>query len=313
MDRILRQFLMVAELKSVTQAAKRLFVSQPTLTHNMKKLEADLQVDLFVRTSRGMGLTEYGEVLLEQTRIMHRVHENTLVKLGSMKVSRERGFRAGVGFAWWHLFFRELYREYRQAHPEAPAHIDTSNHLRCMDQLISGDIDFLVGHRISGLSPRLGVVFEPLFEVRDAAYVRAGHPLLESPCSLDNLLAFPAMEVTPDESRYSRQVIEDPGLKQAEHGRYHLTERVVWSSSSMSIGLDILQESDAIMTYPESMAPYFATFGVYPLQMQDAPRPMAVGLYTLEDREDDESLLSLKQMILDYLPGVSDQVTLLVP
>jgi len=101
-----------------------------------------LQVDLFVRTSRGMGLTEYGEVLLEQTRIMHRVHENTLVKLGSMKVSRERGFKAGVGFAWWHLFFRELYREYRQAHPEAPAHIDTSNHLRCMDQLISGDIDF---------------------------------------------------------------------------------------------------------------------------------------------------------------------------
>lgn len=53
MDRMLRQFLMVAELKSVTQAAKRLFVSQPTLTHNMKKLEADLQVDLFVRTSRG--------------------------------------------------------------------------------------------------------------------------------------------------------------------------------------------------------------------------------------------------------------------
>lgn len=311
MDRILRQFLMVAELKSVTQAAQRLFVSQPTLTHNMKKLEEDLQVALFVRSSRGMSLTAYGEVLLEQTRIMHRLHVNTMTKLNNMKVGRERGFRASVGFAWWHLFFRELFRDYRLAHPEAPAHVDTGNHLRAMDQLLSGDIDVLVGHRISGLNPRLNVEFEPLFEVRDAAFARAGHPLMKSPCSLDDLLAFPAMDVTPDEQRYSHQVIQDPGPKHAEYDRFHLTERIRWTSNSMSMTLDVLQESDAIMNYSETMAPYFAAFGVYPLAMQDTPVALPVGLYTLKDRSEDAALLRLRQLIHSFLPNVSDQVTLI--
>ena len=39
MDKILQQFLEVATLQNVSHAAKKLCLSQPTLTHNMKKLE----------------------------------------------------------------------------------------------------------------------------------------------------------------------------------------------------------------------------------------------------------------------------------
>ncbi|HBS7601972.1 TPA: LysR family transcriptional regulator, partial [Klebsiella pneumoniae] len=54
MDKILQQFLEVASLQNVSHAAKKLFLSQPTLTHNMKKLEESLGVQLFVRTSNGI-------------------------------------------------------------------------------------------------------------------------------------------------------------------------------------------------------------------------------------------------------------------
>ena len=313
MEKSFRQFLMVAEMRSLSHAAKRLFISQPTLTHNMKKLEESLGVELFVRSPKGMGLTVYGEALLEQARIMRRVHENTLSKLEQIRTRQERGLKVGVGFAWWQLFFRDLFREYRAAHPGAPAHIDIANHLRSMDQLLSGDIDLFIGHKIAGLSHRSGAVFMPLFQVYDQCFVRPGHPLLGRPCSLDALLDFPHLDVTPDESRYRQQVVEDTQLKEADRSRYHLAERVVWASNSMSASLDILLESDAVMTYTGTLADYLARFGIRQLDIVETQGPYTVGLYTLGDRVGDEMVTTLVHLIGSYLPGVADQVDLIAP
>ncbi|MGI5933591.1 MAG: LysR family transcriptional regulator [Lawsonibacter sp.] len=52
---------MVAELKSFTKAAERLFISQPALTKSISKLERDLGVKLFDRTSTPVQLTYAGE------------------------------------------------------------------------------------------------------------------------------------------------------------------------------------------------------------------------------------------------------------
>jgi DNA-binding transcriptional LysR family regulator len=57
-------FLEVARRQNLSQAAKQLFVSQPTLTARLQGLEASLGEQLFVRTRRGMRLTEAGEAFL---------------------------------------------------------------------------------------------------------------------------------------------------------------------------------------------------------------------------------------------------------
>jgi DNA-binding transcriptional LysR family regulator len=59
----LRTFVVVAEEGSVTKAAKRLFMTPPSVTAHIKSLEQELQVQLFVRTSRGMQITEKGQIL----------------------------------------------------------------------------------------------------------------------------------------------------------------------------------------------------------------------------------------------------------
>ncbi|MEZ5759046.1 MAG: LysR family transcriptional regulator [Emcibacteraceae bacterium] len=56
----LRYFLAVVETGSFTKAAKRVFVTQPTLSAGIKKLEADLGSKLFDRTSKRVFLTESG-------------------------------------------------------------------------------------------------------------------------------------------------------------------------------------------------------------------------------------------------------------
>lgn len=63
MDKVLVQFLAVAEEGSISGAATSLLVTQPTLTFNLKKLEQTLGVALFERSSRGVTLTRYGETL----------------------------------------------------------------------------------------------------------------------------------------------------------------------------------------------------------------------------------------------------------
>lgn len=61
--RLLRYFAAIAEEGNLTRAAHRLFVSQPSLTKQLKHLESQLGVRLFTRSSTGMKLTEAGHTL----------------------------------------------------------------------------------------------------------------------------------------------------------------------------------------------------------------------------------------------------------
>lgn len=60
----LRSFVTVAEAGSISRAAERLYVAQPALSLQLKRLESDLGVQLFTRLPRGVELTSEGEQLL---------------------------------------------------------------------------------------------------------------------------------------------------------------------------------------------------------------------------------------------------------
>src|SRR2546421_7779779 len=68
--RLLRYFTAVAEEGHLTRAARRLFVSQPALTKQIKQLESQLEVTLFTRSRAGMALTEPGQALADRTSLL---------------------------------------------------------------------------------------------------------------------------------------------------------------------------------------------------------------------------------------------------
>lgn len=75
----LKAFIAVACTKNLTQAAEKLFLSQPAVSAQIKALESDVGTALFVRTNNGMQLTRAGEVLLPEAEALlqhkHRLEQ----------------------------------------------------------------------------------------------------------------------------------------------------------------------------------------------------------------------------------------------
>ena len=64
----LKYALAIADCGSMNEAAKQLFISQPSLSETMKELEAEIGIEIFLRSNRGISLTPEGEEFLGYAR-----------------------------------------------------------------------------------------------------------------------------------------------------------------------------------------------------------------------------------------------------
>lgn len=65
----LRSFVAVAKTGNLTQAAKRLYTTPPAISAHIKMLEEELATPLFIRSSKGMALTDKGQLLLKKAQL----------------------------------------------------------------------------------------------------------------------------------------------------------------------------------------------------------------------------------------------------
>jgi aminoethylphosphonate catabolism LysR family transcriptional regulator len=112
----LRSFHAVAETESVTAAANQLHVSQPTLTTQIRQLEEEYSVELFVRTGRHVRLTDAGRQLQQITRRLFAdeadarqfLAESRELRTGHLRVGAVGPFHATEMLVAFHARYPEI-------------------------------------------------------------------------------------------------------------------------------------------------------------------------------------------------------------
>ena len=172
--RHLRYFVCVAEEQSLGRAAARLHISQPPLTRQIRDLEREVGAELFVRTTRGVELTNAGRVFLVDARKI----------LGMAELASDRAHRAGagtVGRIEIALFgtgifdvIPKLLKQYRIDHPDVELVLHNMTKAEQIEALTDHRID-LAFNRL--MRPIPGLVSEVL--LTEALFVAAPehHPL----------------------------------------------------------------------------------------------------------------------------------------
>jgi DNA-binding transcriptional LysR family regulator len=174
--RHLRYFIAVAEELHFGRAARRLHLSQPPLSQQIRRLEELLGYPLFVRTSRAVRLTSAGEVFLERAqRTLHKMDED----VEAMRtVGRGEAGTLAVGFIGSGMLttIPAMLGQYRARFPKV--------HLQLREMYTSGVIGGLkegsldVGFVRDG-DPTEGLETEALFSEPFFAVLPAKHPLAQ--------------------------------------------------------------------------------------------------------------------------------------
>ncbi len=122
----LRSFVAVAQTGNLTQAAKRLYTTPPSISAHIKALEDELSTPLFIRSSKGMALTEKGQLLLEKTQITL----DSAMDLVNLAASNQQeiigSFRLGINLTPQQAKLTQLIENVHENHPRISLYIHTS-------------------------------------------------------------------------------------------------------------------------------------------------------------------------------------------
>lgn len=182
--RDLAYFETIAELCHVGQAAERLHVTQPALSKCVARLEKELGAALFVRSGRRLTLTPMGELLLDRSRRIRQVVDETGKELNDYATGSVGQVRAGsAATTAEHLLPKALEELFRQA-PDVAVTLQIGMNDVLHDQLRAGQLDLVVGPLLNN-EPEL--VSTPIATDEVVVVARADHPIFTDRSPLERL------------------------------------------------------------------------------------------------------------------------------
>ncbi|HEX4067228.1 MAG TPA: LysR substrate-binding domain-containing protein [Acidobacteriaceae bacterium] len=139
--RHLRYFVAVAEHESISRAAKRLHVSQPPLSRQIRDLEAELGVALFRRDPQRLTLTHPGELFLKEAKQVLERFEIAVVLTREMARRDEKKVRVGHSASAAIQALPRILSGFQQHHPDSQVELRTMTTLAMADLLRRGELD----------------------------------------------------------------------------------------------------------------------------------------------------------------------------
>ncbi len=196
--RHLKYFIAVAEELNIGRASQRLYISQPHLTRQIQQLEEELNVQLLLRTPKGVELTQAGEMFLKEARNIRSLMEQGIER--TKRTSQGKMGRLDIGILGTGILHAipQILRQFRDTHPEVKVVLHTMSKAEQVEALQQKRIS--IGfHRMPLIIPDI----ENLLIVNEKLYlaVNEDHPLSQQESVSFMELAKQPIVLFPTEAR----------------------------------------------------------------------------------------------------------------
>lgn len=137
----LKYFLTIANEKNITKAAKKLHISQPPLSHQLKMLEEEIGVQLFKRTTRKLEITEVGEFLKNRSIEIIELLDNAVKEIKDLNKELQGVLKIGFVASSSAALLPSVIPNFSQDNPGVKFELKEGSTYKILDLLIHGTIE----------------------------------------------------------------------------------------------------------------------------------------------------------------------------
>ena len=202
---------------NLTEVAALLFISQPSISRQIRELEEELGVEIFTRVGKRLtGLTSPGQTLLPLIERLLLEADN-LKNAGRDFTEKDSGtLFVAATHSQARYALPAVVRDFRQMYPGVTLHLRQGSPQQIADMLLGGEAD--IGVATEALANYERLLSLPGYRWSHSVIVPPGHPLLrrEAPISLEDLTHYPI--ITYEHGFTCRR---HQNLCRAGHGHWH--------------------------------------------------------------------------------------------
>lgn len=268
-----KAFFYAAKYNSFSKAAQTLYLTQPAISQSIRRLEEELKVSLFTRTSHGMLLTPEGQLLYS-----HVEKAFDLLTAGQTKLARFSSLEDGdifIGATETGLIHYVLpnLAEFQKQYPKITVHIKGCHSHELMLMLKDGKIDVAVGVTPIQEDFALSVIY--LQEFQDIFIAGKGFSHLSGQTLQPYELLHYPLAISSSGSSFSNNLMH--WFQQQQ-----ITLKPQFSVITTSFILPFLQNNLAIACVPDLFARQWQSFlpSLFTLQLTQLPPKRSIFLAT---------------------------------
>lgn len=246
--------LEVVDTGNFSKAAERLHVTEPTISQQIKKLEEELHVALFVRSTRRIILTDAGELFVKKARVITEGYASLLSSMRQFSRESAASLSVGMSSRSQALGLPRFFREYGRLHSELSITFRTIPFSHLPQDLLGGNCDFVIAEMSPSMLKQVKpdhYRYEILYRERVQVLTAKGlFPENKEVLTLDEIADMPVIfdSTDPDFERTIQDYYRKSG---------HTLKLASLQTNDMETMLFAVEQGDAIAFFSTSTALHY--------------------------------------------------------
>lgn len=249
----IKYFVTVANCLSFTKAAAQLFVSQPALSRQIKNMEEELNIQLFVRTPNGIRLTPAGSSLYIGMSDIYNNYIEQIDKANKIQQGLSGSLKIGILNQMQVADFMPLiYHYFKEKHPNVDLCFTDGSFEFLMSEMYAGRLDLIFTVQFE-VQKKEGILYQYVTHSKDYIVMSMFHPLAQKAVvTLDDVKDEPFVMISAEDNQESSsllfEICKEHGFVPPVHYAKSLSEQILWISVGM--GVSVLDTRSSLMLNP---------------------------------------------------------------